>query len=669
MATPTNRIYLLENVDINSDYLHTYKFETRSTQLSFFQSKIAHSFTDVTFVRKGGTVKVDANIETIIDSGYMMFQNTEFGTRWYYAFITDMKFINRTTTEITFEIDVIQTWGIGISDGDVSVLDSMIEREHVSSDSVGEHLVRENIDVGEMTFQYDLEVTDMKDLTIVAAVNFDFEGYGDALLLSGNINGLSYFVWDDDFVGVAAFVAWLDGLSETAKTNITSIFMMPTFALPSYTNGDLLSDVANVINSRDLEITYFRNLQYLNGYEPKNNKLFAYPYNFLRVSNNQGGYTDIRYEKLSNNSRVEMIASCEIAPNPTVILYIENYQNIDANFDEGVTLTGYPQGNWINNSYELWAQQNKGNNFTSAVVGAGALAAGIITSQPLAALGGVYGIISALGSYYDAGVLPNQSRGSVSGSAMLAHNKMNFTCKDMTVTAEHAEIIDGFFTKFGYKVNRLGTPSFNNRPYFTYTKLAECTLKGDAPNVYKERIIKILLDGITFWNGEYVGNYSLNNIATSGSGGGTTTVDSEVNSLGFDFPLADDVSYVISSEYGDRTHPITGEPDFHEGIDLACDGASKIVSALPDGELTAKGYSSTAGYYAYVDYTKDGDTYQAIMYHMQGNVVADVGYVYDIEEVIGFVGTTGSSTGNHLHFGLKKNGNYVDPWDYINPSL
>lgn len=121
-------------------------------------------------------------------------------------------------------------------------------------------------------------------------------------------------------------------------------------------------------------------------------------------------------------------------------------------------------------------------------------------------------------------------------------------------------------------------------------------------------------------------------------------------------------SYVyVSSPFGIRIHPISGVEKMHYGIDLAAYQGTPIY-ATRSGTVTVAAYEEGgAGYYVYINH---GDGYGSIYMHMTHYIVSYGQYVNQ-GDVIGYVGSTGGSTGPHLHFGISKNGVYVDPADYI----
>lgn len=116
----------------------------------------------------------------------------------------------------------------------------------------------------------------------------------------------------------------------------------------------------------------------------------------------------------------------------------------------------------------------------------------------------------------------------------------------------------------------------------------------------------------------------------------------------------------ISDDYGYRMHPILGVKQFHNGIDMAAPGGTPILAAY-DGTVVASAYSSSMGNYIMIDH---GDSLYTIYMHASALYVSK-GQEVSRGDKIAAVGTTGRSTGNHLHFSVRLNGSYVNPWQYL----
>ncbi|MBP5772562.1 MAG: peptidoglycan DD-metalloendopeptidase family protein [Eubacterium sp.] len=120
-------------------------------------------------------------------------------------------------------------------------------------------------------------------------------------------------------------------------------------------------------------------------------------------------------------------------------------------------------------------------------------------------------------------------------------------------------------------------------------------------------------------------------------------------------------SHTITSEYGYRGDPFGGSGGgFHSGLDIGAPAGTPIVAAKA-GTVAWSSFSSTAGNWIGISH---GNGVVSVYMHMSARI-AKAGQHVNKGQTIGLVGTTGSSTGNHLHFGVQVNGSYVNPHNYI----
>ena len=118
----------------------------------------------------------------------------------------------------------------------------------------------------------------------------------------------------------------------------------------------------------------------------------------------------------------------------------------------------------------------------------------------------------------------------------------------------------------------------------------------------------------------------------------------------------------ISSRFGPRPQPVPGASTNHKGVDLAAPyGANILASAA--GVVTTSKYSASAGNYVVIAHGNGTST----VYMHASSLLVSVGQTVSQGQVIAKVGSTGYSSGNHLHFGVIKNGTYVDPLGYVSP--
>ena len=116
----------------------------------------------------------------------------------------------------------------------------------------------------------------------------------------------------------------------------------------------------------------------------------------------------------------------------------------------------------------------------------------------------------------------------------------------------------------------------------------------------------------------------------------------------------------VTSDYGNRLSPTAGASSSHKGIDIGADAGADIVAAA-QGEVIYAGYSAAAGNHVIISH---GNGLCTVYMHASSLNVSLGDYV-SAGQVIAKVGSTGISTGNHLHFGVSLNGAYVSPWNYL----
>lgn len=143
------------------------------------------------------------------------------------------------------------------------------------------------------------------------------------------------------------------------------------------------------------------------------------------------------------------------------------------------------------------------------------------------------------------------------------------------------------------------------------------------------------------------------NQANNNTPSGNTTPSTEVPTGMFIWPTT---GYTVSSKWGYRIHPIFGTQKFHAGIDIAVSSGEPIYAAASGTVVTAV-YSSSYGNYVMIDH---GNGYYTLYAHMTQYIVTN-GQSVSQGEVIGYVGSTGWSTGPHLHYEVRVNGSTIDP--------
>lgn len=520
---PNTVIKILRNCPLDNSYDHTIFFTSASAQQSYFSDHAKYTLDKQSYQRvKRGYMRVSVQAENLYDCNYLMFQNTSFGTKWFYAFIKSVEYVNNVTSEIEFEIDVMQTWFF-----DYTFKKSFVEREHATNDAIGANTVPERVELGDYVSDDFDGTAKLGSKSIVVAATFQYFPESKEILdmpgtmYGGVYSGLCYNAFPATTTGAAGVTELIQEASKAGKdSGIVAIFMLPTNMLVDSYGG-----------TKSYEISKSKNISTLGSYKPRNNKLYTYPYNFLYVTNLQGNSATYPYEYFSGSTCVFGLAG-DCTPNPSCILYPINYKGVVANYDEKLSISGWPQCAYNTDAYKAWLAQNGASLATGALtsgvstyVGAGfGIASALAMTNPVtgaialgaAAVGGAVSMFSTVANtvatVYEHSIMPRQAHGSTGSTTLAAVGILDFAFMHKHIRPEYAEIIDGYFDVFGYATNRVKIPNRNGRPHWNYVKVLGAVLVGSVPADDMKLIVRIYEKGITFWNnGSEVGDYSLDN--------------------------------------------------------------------------------------------------------------------------------------------------------------
>ena len=147
--------------------------------------------------------------------------------------------------------------------------------------------------------------------------------------------------------------------------------------------------------------------------------------------------------------------------------------------------------------------------------------------------------------------------------------------------------------------------------------------------------------------------------ASTGAGLGSTDVPF-IGADGFCSPVGSNWRNIVTSEFGYRKDPFTGKGKGHGGIDLGVPTGTSIRAALP-GTVTVSQYSSSYGYYVMIDHGGGLST----LYAHNSKLLVKVDQTVSAGDIVSLSGSTGRSTGPHLHFEVRVNGERTNPRSYL----
>lgn len=576
--TPDTVVKLLKDVPLDSTYTDTRWFTSAGAQQAFFNGKVKKTYTGLTYQRVNNSVaqprgpltcRVPDIADNLYDCNYMMFQNSFYGSKWFYAFIKQVNYINPNNTEIVYDIDYLQTFMM-----DIQIKPSYVVREHASSveDKPFANLTPEPItvtnwidDLGDSSrYRWDLSLTgDFGDKIIVAVIPNDLissllVGFKSAMF-SGIFSGAKYKVFTSASE-VDAFINQLAALN--AADAIVSVFMAP--GAPAESDSPTYVNINTGIDTTKEVFSNAKGKQY----KIKNKKLLNGQFTRIMAMSDTGEqqiyYPENLYGGDVLKGRVAIIYGPEFEMffRPDYILPSSNLSsaNYGLGFTQNLQCTWNGNGvlgKTIRNCVIGGAALLIGGAAIGAAGAAGAMAgaaggtglavqgtsaiAGI--GEGMAVQGGMAGAgraiagvaqssagRAALMSYNIADNVPqirrfvnmlaggerNQKYTSGSSTATFAMGMHGFDFRRQCPDLDTLEKIDTFFDMFGYAVNKVKMPNLQTRQCWNYVQLDTPCIVGSVPVQGMNRIKQAFSDGIRLWHVDEVGDYNKDNPITAG---------------------------------------------------------------------------------------------------------------------------------------------------------
>lgn len=354
---PNTTIYILNNIPLNKSYEHTVYYPDKDTQAQAFMKYKKYTLTDYSYQRSQlGTIRVALKYEQLIDCNYLMFKNTNFENKWFYAFITGIGYVSNDVTDVYYDLDVMQTWCY-----DYEFLPTFVDRQHSKTDALYENTQPEGLELGA---DYD-RATRLAYNTCGEGNNMDFlilattnptGGHPSAGVSNGIIFSIYHYQGKSEDV-----IAKLNQfINNGLESNVVGIYTCPENSgeTKSYTTGG----------------------SYASGYTPRNKKLLCYPYCFITVNNHLGQEMELHYEnfRASGNKLPDkdypftFVLMNTILPIPQSNLVPCNYlfyggtsQSAQLIYEK-ISYDVYPTGAFSGDTFKVWLAQNK-NTYSASL--------------------------------------------------------------------------------------------------------------------------------------------------------------------------------------------------------------------------------------------------------------------------------------------------------------
>lgn len=528
-----SRIILAKGIKLDKSYNNVLNY-TENQMVTLVENNKLYSNNTYSFIRPQNTIYVKVPYGTALQCNYMAFQNTDYSSKWFFAFINNVKYVSDNAVEIDYTVDSWATWF-----GKWEVKPCYVLREHVSDDIVGKYVQEEGLQLGEFIANKknrwlrdsDGIYTGTDMVIVLGATENNEKALKGGVQTDGIYAGLRYYVFHNNAEGISDLNKWLEDYENNGTSDaIKCLYMLPEFLVTGADREDHLYAGSNIVTTKYIngeDGTNNKNIDLSNstidGYVPRNKKVLTYPYQYLLISNNNGVDVVYRLEdfyKIENGEKVQTIPAfkieCCVTPSGSVRMIPLNYKGVAENDIEGINLGKFPICSWQTDVYTNWLTQN-GTNIGLQLAGAGVgIVSSAVTGNPLGIVSSSFSIANTIGEIYKESKIPPQANGNINaGDVITASGRNDFYFYNMSIKKEIAEVIDNYFDRFGYKISKVKVPNLTGRTYWNYVEIGanEVIGNGDVPAQFMEVINNACRRGITIWhNHSNIGNYNLNNI-------------------------------------------------------------------------------------------------------------------------------------------------------------
>lgn len=532
MFTPTTNLRLL-STPLESDYSNTLYFANIAAQSAYFTSKTVKIIADFNYIKKDNSIAINEHIDSLYNCNYVMYQNSNFTNKWFYAFIVRMEWLSNNSTRIYLATDVIQTWFF-----DITYYQSYIDRCHSDTDVVGDNIVPEDF-TGAGRGGYDQAGS--QDLTPNWITVFATTQPDGTPLPPTDLSGI--------VSGTGA--AWRNPYDNATLTSL----------LNQYVKNGTATAVAKIqqwpAGNHSATFSFAKHPSTINGYSPKNKKLLSGAFISCYMAM-FGQELEFNPEYVIGND-----VSAQIIVDDTsgsIGCVVTNYGN--SNIANLSLVAVIPESSWAYNQYkndynlhsgsnaiyQERSRMNRNLNEYNKTIGAitGALDTvssaagmfnpkGLLTNPVGTIVGGASNTLSSAAGAITSGFEAYQyskgideinqdltnitesynapATGSVATSNIYVAGKK--TALSYGYKVPPRDIIkrcDDYLTVYGYKQSTYKVPNLHARLNWTYIRTLGLRASGNFPDEDMDLIKRIFDKGIFFWSSTAIfGNFDQSN--------------------------------------------------------------------------------------------------------------------------------------------------------------
>ena len=501
MPRQTTSVNFYKNINLSRDYSNVCDAIT----LAGLAPYLVFSNNDISVIRhnqRNGSFKIQRTIQELSYINYIALFNNASDRSPIFAFITDINYVTDSVSEVFFEVDLFSSYCQSLD-----YQDCFISRMTTADDTLYKYLEDEPINGGDY-------VTNPNAILR----NFITSWYYGYTAVTTSSGGSVVATVKNNILTCAQFTGSAERgdiirdlyeyMSNGYIDNVVDVFQYPS---ECGTNGEMVRAEYAVALPNTID-----------GYTPKNRKLFNYPYVRGLIISTNGDSLEVKPEKCVNNEIAYHVDKI-VQPINQMVLTLTNYDRLSYNDDKinRLVLTGFPQVTWASDNYKAWLARNKPNIdlqkeqiFANVVGTLGTATIGAMTGGLGLAVAGSTAInmglstinsVSALKAQDEAAQIQPKTihRGGDLGIDV-ANDKFGFITLVQTIDARRASLIDNYFNAFGYAINKV-TYFRPHRARFDYVETRGELFRREAdgsgiPNVAVETMNAAANRGLRIWH-------------------------------------------------------------------------------------------------------------------------------------------------------------------------
>lgn len=516
MFTPTTNLRLL-STPLESDYRNTLWFPNVAAQTAYFASKTVKTYANFNYIKKDNTIVVPDEVDNLYNCNYIMYQNSNFGTRWFYAFINRVEWASNGSTRLYVSTDVIQTWFF-----DITYYQSYVDRCHSDTDVAGDNIVPEGFTTGDNGGYQQAGSQDLAPNWVLVYATAQYDGSSAPAVTGSKIASGSGLVYNKAF----------------SQSDLTEV-------LNQYVKNGTATAISRIqqvpVGNHSPTVSFAKYPSAIQGYVPTNKKLLsgAFITNYATMYGQEINFNPA----FINGNTVTMQIDVE-GTGGVVSCIVTNYGNTNiANISMNAAI---PEATWAYNQYKNDYNLHSGSNSiyqqrmgyqrnlnaANANVGAAQGIANTITSaidavNPITWVTGrgssaVNAVVEgakqtynqgAIAGWYEKGIdditqdltAINESynapaTGGVPSSNMFIQSgKTALSYGYKVPPLDLVKRCDKYLSVYGYKQSEYRTINLHARLNWTYIKTMGLNATGNFPDDDMRIIKRVFDNGIFFW--------------------------------------------------------------------------------------------------------------------------------------------------------------------------